>query len=577
MPHTTPSRYARYLGPHTPPTIDPTLLTELTDAAREENKACARKVAHAARIWETCIEQTIHIGERITDAGNYAASETAAALGCSKTVADTYSDIGMDLRLRLPHIKAAFDAGDLDLPRVRAIHRLTAPYSTPAVEHAQTDILTAALHLSPGPLATEINTIMHRCAPEEAVQLRTDLTRLTGVKYRDKDMIATIEANLDAADAAASWQRINEVADTLCPRDPRTRGQRRAAAYTALMHSETHIACTCEPDDNHPCTANPEPPDRRRPLTTVTIDIDIDTLLHLADLPAYLADHGTIDADYARQLAHNSDLQILITEALDLAHELGHITNPNPDNNNAAAHDTDPEPTRTPHPTAHPTFHPLGRGRRRRGLDLPTPPAPHPTDTDTDTPAGQYEGRYTLIAALESAIETNPALAVPLYPDGHGGLTTPPPGALTYRPGTALADLVRHRDRTCRHPGCDVPAAGCEIDHVIAFDHHNPTRGGWTILTNLHCLCRYHHSLKTIGAWTPTMLAGAAEHWQSNSGTTAVTLPGNTYGTTDLTAQSLIPHIPRKRRPTTTNTTTTNATNPTHTPPTNDTDDPAPF
>ena len=131
MPHTTPSRYARYLGPHTPPTIDPTLLTELTDAAREENKACARKVAHAARIWETCIEQTIHIGERITDAGNYAASETAAALGCSKTVADTYSDIGMDLRLRLPHIKAAFDAGDLDLPRVRAIHRVTAPYSTP--------------------------------------------------------------------------------------------------------------------------------------------------------------------------------------------------------------------------------------------------------------------------------------------------------------------------------------------------------------------------------------------------------------------------------------------------------------
>ncbi|OZE80715.1 hypothetical protein CH304_15870 [Rhodococcus sp. 15-649-1-2] len=577
MPHTTtPSRYARYLGPHTPPTIDPTLLTELADAAREENKACARKVAHAARIWETCIEQTVHIGERITDAGNYASSETAAALGCSKTVADTYSDIGMDLRLRLPHIKAAFDAGDLDLPRVRAIHRVTGPYSTPAVEHAQTDILTAALHLSPGPLATEINATMHRCAPDEAAQLRTDLTRLTTVKYRDKDMIATIEADLEAADAAASWQRINEVADTLCPRDPRTRGQRRAAAYTALMRSETHIACTCEPDDDHPCTANPEPPDRRRPLTTVTIDID--TLLRLADLPAYLADHGTIDADYARQLAHNSDLQILITEALDLAHELGHIANPNP--NPDAARDTDPEPTRTPRPTAHPTFHPLGRGRRRRGLDLPTPPAPHPsrtpTDTDTDTPAGQYEGRYTLIAALESAMKTNPALAVPLYPDGHGGLTTPPPGALTYRPGTALADLVRHRDRTCRHPGCDVPAAGCEIDHVIAFDHCNPTRGGWTILTNLHCLCRYHHSLKTMGAWTPTMLAGAAEHWQSNSGTTAVTLPGNTYGTTDLAAQSLIPHIPRKRRPTTTNKAHT-TTHPTHTRPTNDTDDPAPF
>ncbi|SNT43797.1 hypothetical protein SAMN05421642_11992, partial [Rhodococcoides kyotonense] len=62
-------------------------------------------------------------------------------------------------------------------------------------------------------------------------------------------------------------------------------------------------------------------------------------------------------------------------------------------------------------------------------------------------------------------------------------------------------------------------------------------------------LCRYHHSLKTMGAWHPTMLAGAIEYWQSNSGTTAVTLPGNTIGTTDLTGHTLAPHIPRKRRP----------------------------
>ncbi|SNS99575.1 hypothetical protein SAMN05421642_1081, partial [Rhodococcoides kyotonense] len=62
-------------------------------------------------------------------------------------------------------------------------------------------------------------------------------------------------------------------------------------------------------------------------------------------------------------------------------------------------------------------------------------------------------------------------------------------------------------------------------------------------------LCRYHHSLKTMGAWHPTMLAGAIEYWQSNSGSTAVTLPGNTIGTTDLTGHTLTPHIPRKRRP----------------------------
>ena len=574
--------FAAYTGPQKKPVIDRSLLTDIGDVSVIENQACARKVALAAAIWDSCIHQTVQVGEHITDAGNYASSEIAAALGCSKTVADTYSEIGMDLRLRFPAIKTAFEAGELDLQRVRAIYRITSPYSTPAVERTETEILTAALHLSPGPLATEIDAIMHRSAPEEATELRKDLTRLTGVRYRDKDMIATIEAHLEAADAAASWQLINEMADTICPRDPRTRGQRRAAAYTALMRRENHIPCTCEPDDDHPCTANPELPDRRTPLTNITIDIN--TLLGLADLPAYLAGHGHIDADYARQLAENSDLQILLTEVLDLARNLGLATDNEgqdadaEDKNDGTSDDAntddkgqdadadaedDREPTddvdlgpaRKTYPTTHLTFHPLGRGRRRRGMALPKPQPSH-TRTRTDATSGPHEGRYTLIAALETAIAANPGLAHALYPDGHGGHIEPPDGALRYRPTTALADCVRQRDRTCRHPGCDVPAAACEIDHVIPYNHRNPARGGWTTLTNLHCLCKYHHALKTMGAWTPTMLAGAVNYWESSSGTTAITLPGSAIGTTDCAEQPLIPHIPRKRRPTCTDVST---------------------
>ncbi|MFC8179662.1 DUF222 domain-containing protein [Rhodococcus sp. NPDC057297] len=528
MPRTAPrSTFARCAGPQPQPTIDPTLLTQLADAAREENQACARKIALAAQIWDSCINQTVQIGDFITDAGNYAASETAATLGCSKTVADTLAEIGMDLRLRLPAIAAAFADGDIDVARIRAIYRTTAGLTADAAHRIETETLTAARHLSPGPLATEINAIITRTAPDEAAANRKDVTdKLTSLRYRDKDLIATLEANLPAAQAAACWQLITEMAATLCPRDPRTRSQRLAAAFVTLIHRDTHLTCTCTPDDDKPCTANPQLPDRRTPLTSITIDVD--TLLGLRDLPAYLAGHGIIDPEYARELAANSHFNIILTDATNLADRTGITTAP-----------AQPRPT-------HISFNPLGRGRRRSGLALPTPSTP-PTPTPRQCNEN-YSGTYQLIDALEAAIKTNPALAVPLYPDGHGGLTTPPPGALTYRPGTALADLVRHRDRTCRHPGCDVPAAGCEIDHIIAFDHHNPTRGGWTILTNLHCLCRYHHSLKTMGAWTPTMLAGAAEYWKSTSGTTAVTLPGNTTGRTDLAPSSLLPHIPKKRR-----------------------------
>ncbi|WP_243636589.1 HNH endonuclease signature motif containing protein [Rhodococcus sp. Eu-32] len=650
MPFTERSAFAKYVGPQKKPVIDTALLGELSQVAVLENQACARKVALAAHMWDSCIHQTIQVGDLITDAGNYAASETAKILGCSKTVADTFAEIGMDLRLRLPAIKKAFDAGELDLARVRAIYRVTSPLSLDAATRIEAEVLQAARRLSPGPLATEIAAIIQRTAPDEVAEVREDLKKLTGVRYRDKDLIATIEATLDAADAAACWQSITEMAATLCPRDPRTRSQRLAAAYTACIRRETHLACTCEVDEDHPCTANRVLPDRRVPLTSITIDLA--TLAAFNDLPAYLAGHGLIDAAYARELAANSDWQIVITEARNIADEL-HITLDNNtandtanDDDAATAEDTDTdtdtkgaeqdanstntaaddtgdedereeddsdaaeggaghhsETTETAeseipaaqtddqvdenhsdaakgtvgqqsaepkddtgdaaaesgnHPAAtggstpvnHLTFHPLGRGRRRRGLNLPKPAAGATRAQTVPNNPGPYRGSYTLIAALEKAIAANPAVAQALYPDGHGGFIEPPAGALQYKPRTQLADLVRHRDRTCRFPGCDVPAASCELDHIIPYLHHDPARGGWTILTNLHCLCRYHHSLKTMGAWHTTMLAGAIEHWTSNSDSTAVTLPGSSVGATDLTGHTLTPHIPRKRRPT---------------------------
>jgi hypothetical protein len=56
----------------------------------------------------------------------------------------------------------------------------------------------------------------------------------------------------------------------------------------------------------------------------------------------------------------------------------------------------------------------------------------------------------------------------------------------------ALADAIRARDRRCCHPGCQLPAAKCEIDHVSEFQH-----GGRTEEPNGETLCRYHNNWKT--------------------------------------------------------------------------------
>ncbi|KZF00649.1 MULTISPECIES: HNH endonuclease signature motif containing protein [unclassified Rhodococcus (in: high G+C Gram-positive bacteria)] len=576
----TRSRFAAYLGPQSKPYINGTVLGEIRDVAILENQACARKVALAAAIWDSCIHQNVLVGDVIQDAGNYAASEVARVLGCSKTVANTYAEVGMDLRLRLPTVAAAFEAGELDLPRVRAIYRCTHNLTQDAATAVQGEVLHAARRLSPGPLATEIWSIMYRIAPEQAAALRKDLERHTNVTYTDKDVLSTLKADLTAADAAAAWQLINEMAATVCRRDPRNKGQKRAAAYVALLQQESSMVCMCEPDDDNPCTADTVRPDRRAPLTMITVDLA--TLAGLLSNPAHLAGHGPIDAEYARELADNAHWQILLTEARELAEKLGYgedleslidldtdtdsgvgtddkgaesrADSGGGSTNNSRSKNGQKKPrgskvgksrnSRSKGSTSHLVFHPLGRGRRRVGGIVPRHlRAPKSTQPPRNScVATPYRGTYTFVAELEAAIASDPALGIARYPDGHGGLELPPPGALIYRPTVALAERIRYRDRTCRHPGCDVPAQQCEIDHIVPYFHRDPESGGWTIDTNLHCLCRYHHSLKTMGLWTPVMLADGVEFWVSNAGTSAVTVPG----TTQLSDLSHLPAVYRR-------------------------------
>jgi hypothetical protein len=80
-------------------------------------------------------------------------------------------------------------------------------------------------------------------------------------------------------------------------------------------------------------------------------------------------------------------------------------------------------------------------------------------------------------------------------------------GATTYQPGRHLARTVRKRDLYCRFPGCATAARFADLDHVIPF----PV--GLTVLTNLACLCRRHHRLKTHGHWSLSMSPNGVCTW----------------------------------------------------------------
>ncbi len=147
-----------------------------------------------------------------------------------------------------------------------------------------------------------------------------------------------------------------------------------------------------------------------------------------------------------------------------------------------------------------------------------------PATTDGDQtvfgPTGRLEERQRLVlldqikswcgdsrtkVTIKPVIDLNTELSTP-------GYQVPP----------RIREAVILRDQTCVFPWCSRPARGCDIDHVIEYDHQADAEGrpqpGPTATWNLGPLCRYHHRLKTHSAWTYRMTAPGVFEWTTPHG-----------------------------------------------------------
>ena len=134
-------------------------------------------------------------------------------------------------------------------------------------------------------------------------------------------------------------------------------------------------------------------------------------------------------------------------------------------------------------------------------------------DGDGSTP-GYMAGADGLIPP---AVVAELAKSATLHP-----LTMPVAHEPRYIPSAKLAEFVRCRDLTCRAPGCDRPAVDCDIDHTIPYADGGPTHP-----SNLKCVCRKHHLLKTFWGWRDKQLPDGTVIWSLPSGQTYVTTPGS--------------------------------------------------
>ncbi len=137
------------------------------------------------------------------------------------------------------------------------------------------------------------------------------------------------------------------------------------------------------------------------------------------------------------------------------------------------------------------------------------PPAPRPA-------AAHLVGGGTLPAPLLAELIGAGAALRPVH---HPANAAPEPG---YRPSAALARFIRCRDMTCRFPGCDRPAECADIDHTVPYPF------GPTHPSNLKCLCRKHHLLKTFWTgWRDKQWPDGTIVWTSPTGQTYTTRPGS--------------------------------------------------
>jgi hypothetical protein len=134
------------------------------------------------------------------------------------------------------------------------------------------------------------------------------------------------------------------------------------------------------------------------------------------------------------------------------------------------------------------------------------------------------QGRLLATAGLQQ-LERLARRGCPTHPDADSdcgcAVLDRPADTAAYTPTDAQDTYVRTRDRGCRFPHCGGRAGWADRDHVIPH-----AAGGPTDCTNLCCLCRSHHRLKTLArGWHFAMDDDGTLHVTTPSGITRTTRP----------------------------------------------------
>jgi hypothetical protein len=221
------------------------------------------------------------------------AAEIGAEQNITQGAASHQLLIATALRDRLPHVAALFADGLVSYRVVSAITARTALVrdrdAQKAVDKALADVLTDWAPMSEEKLNTAIDAIVAEHDPHGVYRTKLSAKGRNIQFDYDGSGMATMFGTLFATDAKAYEKRLNVLARTVCPGDPRTVEQRRADAVHSITHALDYLPCLCGSDD---CPGPTTPP---KGNAVVYVVVNEDTLDDASDAAA--AQDAALDGD----------------------------------------------------------------------------------------------------------------------------------------------------------------------------------------------------------------------------------------------------------------------------------------
>ena len=237
--------------------------------------------------------------------------DVATALRLSPTTAQSRIDVARVLVGHLPNTISALSTGEISVAHATVIARETATairngLSEESIFCVEQSALAHAEFHTPGQVASKVKTTIAKLAPgefEELVDRARDSRRVSC--YPEADGMATVIAILPAEDAQAVMKSIEAFILKRNSEDAPewsvlSADMKRADALTYIASQ----ALSTLADEVQP---------HRRPIT-ISVAIDLPTLLGLAENPGQLAGYGAIPASVARRLAADGNWQRFVSD-----------------------------------------------------------------------------------------------------------------------------------------------------------------------------------------------------------------------------------------------------------------------